>query len=210
MITRMIAAALTLIALTGCTYVNSQVTSFHRLEPNEALSFAVAPSPVIDGSLEAETYAEAVAGKLRSHGWTQSSNPSVDVIVAYGIDGGKSHVSSAPVFGQTGGGASFSTGTVVGTGGIATFSGATRTSPTFGIVGSRMVEETVYTRFFRVDIYDRASGDKLYESRVISQGASGTFAAVASCLINALFADFPGESGKSKAVTLEMGECDKT
>ncbi len=48
---------------------------------------------------------------------------------------------------------------------------------------------------------------KVFEGRVVSAGSSSQFAMVADCLIDALFENFPGVSGKTSRVTLYSKSC---
>ncbi|HWA18799.1 MAG TPA: DUF4136 domain-containing protein [Devosia sp.] len=196
------------LVLTGCSTVNSEVSVFHTAAVEKPNSFYIEPAPVLQGSLEAQTYAGLIAEQLEAKGWTRASKQEaqLDVLFAYAIDDGTSETHARPIFGQTGVSGAHTTGTVYGTGNFATFSGNTTYTPTYGVVGAVPVTVTVYQREFRLNMYDR-SGAVVYESRVSSSGEGGTIDTVAKCLIDALFADFPGKSGAHRSISVDGNKC---
>lgn len=200
---------LLLTVVAACSSVQSQVTAFHKIDQNTSRQFSVTPAPSFAGSLEASTYATHIARKLSERGWTQSRNPDIEVVFGYAIDEGRTHISSVPIYGQTGGGSSQTYGTITGPGGMATVSGTTYSTPTYGVVGVAPVSQTIYTRVFVLEMYDKASKSKIYESRVVSSGENSTFSQVSKCMIAALFQDFPGVSGKTSTITLDLKSCEK-
>jgi hypothetical protein len=117
-----------------------------------------------------------------------------------------------PIYGQTGGGTSYSSGTVTsGYGGYASYSGTTYTAPTFGQVGSVPYSQKMYGRNLDLSIIDdrRSSKNnvvKVYEGRVASSGSSADIAVVLPTMIEALFKDFPGQSGKTKKLSMPLVE----
>lgn len=200
--------SLALLGLGGCSSVQSNVSVFHTADVEKPNTFTVKPTPVLQGSLQAQTYAALIADALEAKGWSEvKSNAEVEVVFAYAIDNGTTHTSVAPIYGQTGGGSTQTFGTVSGGGGFATYSGTTYTTPTYGVVGAVPVTNTVYNRAFVLDMYKRKDGTKVYESRVTSQGSSGSIDLVAKCLISALFEDFPGKSGQHRTVTVDFDTC---
>jgi hypothetical protein len=203
---KIIAAVLLAGAISGCQTVQSNVVAFHTLEISTKNTFAVRPVSRT-GSLEAATYANLISNELVQKGWAASNSGKIDVVFDFSIDGGRTEVSSVPVFGQTGGGTTFSSGNIYGARGFGSYSGTSYTPATYGVVGSSAVSETVYVRTLVVEMFERSSGKKVYESSVSSKGTSGTFSAVAPCMIESLFSDFPGTSGKSRTVELSRESC---
>ncbi|WP_156461299.1 DUF4136 domain-containing protein [Devosia sp. Root436] len=202
-----LAVAFLSVGLAACQSVQSNVTAFHTLQPNTPETFSVRASNIQGDSLEATTYAGLISTRLEQHGWSASSSPDVDVRFAYAIDGGRTSISSVPIYGQTGGGTTYSTGNIYGTGGFGSYSGTSYTPTTYGVVGVAPVSHTTYQRVLSVEMTNTKTGKKIYEAKVVSSGSSGTFAEVASCLIDALFEDFPGTSGKARAVEVSMSDC---
>ena len=197
----------------GCTRVQSDVTRFHELSADsKGKSFFMLPTKDQDGSLEYRQYAEAVAQKLEAAGYVRKAellDSDYAVAIQYTISDGKTVTSEMPLFGQTGGGTSYQSGTIMTPGGgMSSYSGSTYTPPTYGVVGSTTTSHTYYTRQLSMDIIDthKSSERKLYrvfEGKVVSTGSSGSFAKVSQCLINAMFDNFPGESGKT--IRTEVG-----
>jgi len=205
---KLVAAGLLAALLAGCSSVNADVTVFRTADVLQPNTFNIIPRGELADSLEAQTYADMVAAKLSERGWTRAPNGDVTVAFGFAIDDGTTTVTSRPVIGQTGGGSSTTFGTVSGGGGFATYSGTTYSSPTYGVVGSRQVVETNYERVFVMNMYQTVGGKKIYESTVRSTGSSGSFSAVAQCLVDALFQDFPGEAtAQHKTIALDGSKC---
>ena len=126
------------------------------------------------------------------------------------MDDGQQKVGSVPIFGQTGTSSSTTYGTTSSSGGFGTYSGTTYHTPTFGIVGSSTYSTTVYSRAFQLSIAEpqTAGGNEtrvLFEATVSSVGTSSQLSQVMPAMIEALFREFPGESGatRTEAVPLE-------
>jgi len=126
-------------------------------------------------------------------------------LVAYGVDDGKSEVVSYPVYGQTGGGSTYSSGTVSTSSGMASYTGSSYQMPQYGVVGNGVGTVTVFTRVFALDILDgnsfRANAPKkLLELRSKSSGSCSAVATAIPYVIEGAFIGFPAEDGKvSKA-----------
>jgi hypothetical protein len=209
-----ILSAFLLLLLAGCATVRSTVTRFHTL-PDVANSeiFQIVPQDSQKGSIEFSVYATEVAKKLTAYGWQQfdkaHSIPDMYVFISYGIDNGQTVTGSAPIYGQTGGGTSYSSGNVYNSYGSASYSGTTYSAPTFGVVGSETYSARVYTRFLNVDILDAKMSTtnnpvKVFEGRVKSSGTKSDIAEVLPTMIEALFKNFPGPSGKTQTINLQV------
>jgi hypothetical protein len=123
-------------------------------------------------------------------------------LVSYGIGEGKTSDVTTPIFGQTSGGSTYSSGTVYGSGGPTTYSGSTYTMPTNGVIGSRSSTSTTYTRPVAIDNVDGSSlrsgkPGKIYEMRARSTGTCSVITEVFDEILEAMFHDFPGENGKA-------------
>lgn len=200
------AAALSL-ALAGCVaHVRSDVNRFTASSLPQNLSgktFAFMPLEKQDGSVEYETHADLIASYLEKQGWTRTKDlRSADYVVAfsYGQGGPQHRTIEMPIFGQTGGGTSYTYGTANAYGAsgstYGSYSGTTYTPPTYGVVGSTTSTKTEYTRFLDANIYDwkRSVVDNklagVWEAKATSVGSSSSFAAISKCMIQAVFADF--------------------
>jgi len=212
--TTIILSLVALVIFSGCASVQSTTSRFHQLpEKGNGETFAFLPSKSQEGGLEYQAYCDRIKSKLIEYGWIPSDNPSnIDYLVffSYSIDGGDTVSGSMPIYGQTGGGTSYSSGTVSsGYGGYASYSGTTYSAPTFGQVGSVPYTTKMYGRNLDLTIIDdrKSSKDnvvKVYEGRVASSGSSADIAVVLPTMIEALFKNFPGQSGKTKKVAMPL------
>lgn len=195
--------------LSGCAtppVVNTSITTFYGPEYRNIGSISVvAATTEQNDSLEFLHYKGKIEQKIASHGYKIVNNPTdaeFIALVAYGIDEGKNAIVSTPIFGQTGGGATF---TSYGT--------SSYTMPSFGVVASSTNSETRYTRGIALDIVrakDLQAGHpkKLFELRAKSVGICSSIAAVFDEMLESIFTEFPGESGKARKVTLQSkGDC---
>jgi len=63
-----------------------------------------------------------------------------------------------------------------------------------------------YLRKLTMNIIDADTGDRIFEGRVQSEGDHSELPEVMPYLVTALFANFPGESGVTKVVTIERDD----
>ena len=202
--------------LTGCVVtpvvqqeVHTTTTTF-RGEGHEQRGsiYVISANKEKNGSLEFQSYKSKIESKLAINGYkiARSKNDAEFIaVVSYGIDNGKSETISVPIFGQTGGGSTYSSGTVYGSRGAAYYSGLTYSMPTFGVTGSSAVSRTNYTRAVAIDILDAKSlkegnVNKKYELRASSSGSCSIIAEVIDAILEGMFTGFPNESGKSNTV----------
>jgi hypothetical protein len=169
------------------------------------VTYTLVPSKEQEGSLEFQYYAKLVKAELEKRGMTEApyDQAKYAIFMTYGIDNGKEVISSYPIFGQTGTSRSYTTGTVTSYGNMATYSGTTHNTPTYGVVGFDTSSDTVFTRYLNIDIIDIAkSGNgkvkKVYEGKAISSGSTGQLAPVMPAIIKSVFEDFPGKSVASR------------
>ena len=211
-----ITAVMILTLLSGCT-VLTKTTAFYIPEYKNSGTIAiVAADAAVNSSLEFAHYKKQFEQKLAANGYTIVSNPSEAqyiALVAYGIDDGKTANVPVPIIGQTGGGTTYSSGTVYNSRGNATYSGTTYTMPTYGVVGSSAMSVTRYTRAIALDIVDAQSlkngnPQKVYEARAKSTGSCSVIAAVFGGMLESMFKDFPGINGKVRKVEMPFnGDC---
>lgn len=218
---RTIVLVVTALLLSGCVTqtVTSTVTGFHQLPVNSmaGTKMVILAYPADrQNSLEFLAYRDRIASKFSQKGISVVDDPKHADWVAflsYGIDGGAqvAETVTAPVYGQTGGGTTFHSGSIYGgRGGASSFSGYSYSMPTYGVVGasSSTVTRTIYRRNIAIDIVDRQSLEtgsprKLYEGRVVSSGSCSSLAAVFDRLNEALFQDWPGASGSTRTVDID-------
>lgn len=193
--------------------VTTTVTSFHSsgYKPFGSLS-VIAASEEMSASLEFAHYKPLLEEKFKSVGYIIESDPTKSqyiAFVSYGIDDGKNQMVSTPIFGVTGGGTSITTGYI----GARSFSATQYTMPAFGVVGSASSTHVTYTRAIAIDIVKTEtlskSGvrpEKVYENRTKSKGTCSTVASVFKIMLDAIFSIYPGESGKTRDVTVTLEE----
>ncbi|HEU0072317.1 MAG TPA: DUF4136 domain-containing protein [Alphaproteobacteria bacterium] len=198
--------------------ITSTVSSFHRFSPDlvtgKTLAIEAFP-PERQQSLEFAAYRARLAQGFATHGFAvvdDAKQADYLAVVGYGIDNGqqKTEVYSVPEYGQIGGGTTYHSGTVGGyRSGYGSYSGTSYTPPTFGVTGysTNSVTSTTYTRTLNIDILDRPALDrgqvvKLYETKLVSRGSCSVLAGVFEYMANALFQDWPGESGKPQTVEM--------
>lgn len=203
--------------LAGCQSVRSDVTRFHQLPVNgDGSTIFLGPvESSLTGTIEFQTYAAMVGQKLQAAGYRPVASIRDAKLVAlldYGVVGHTRETGVLPTYGQTGGGFSTFTGQVGPAIGGQPFSGTVYTPPTYGQTGAIPYSKDTYHRRLEVSIYrfnpaDPKNSQQLFSGTVNSRGSSGAFNQVAGCLVEALFKEFPGKSGKTETVDVDLGKC---
>lgn len=206
------------IALSGCAapqrFIETSSTPFHG--PNHAERGTISVQPVDktqEGSLEFNAVADYLLMKFAVQGYTPlAPNQNADYVafITYGIDNGKTTSSSVPIFGQTGGGTTFSSGTVSSGSRMGSYSGTSTTMPTYGMVGAIPYDITTYKRLVNIDVYSKRNSQpvKVYEVRAQSIGSCGNINMVLFTIIDGVFLNFPGVNGQTKKVAVNWDkEC---
>ena len=196
--------------MTGCSSVISNVSVFHKLpktDVKEVTYYSFMDLENQKNSLEHETYKDKLKKHLKLKNFIEKDNSNLIISIQYGIDDGKEELYSVPIFGQTGVSSSHITGTVTSYGGgYGSFSGTTSYTPTYGITGSSTGSGSVYKRMLNMYIYDKSQNIVVYEGKVLSKGSSGQLLPVIDEMMESLFQEFPGESGKSRTVEVSFTE----
>lgn len=180
--------------LSSCTSsVKNNVTRFHQLPPPNGASIEViAMDPQLQQSIEFGTYANMIGQKLGVFGYSPpQNNTSLYVAeITYEIQPlrgaiieGRSPVTIGVGVGSGGG---YRGGTSMGVG----------ISSGFGGSGARME----YISLLSLNIIRLSDGTRLYEGRVEGRSKDNNLSNVMPFMIDALFQDFPGESGASNMV----------
>ena len=180
---------LIIIPLAGCNKtITSEVTRFHNLPSPSAESIeVVSMDPNLQNSLEFSQYAELVGQHLGRVGYTPPNNRSSQLIarIAYGIQSAEGIIDSGPrssvAIGASSGGHHSGVGVGI----------------SFPIVNNEPRQE--YIRVLSMEIIRRSDGAKLYEGQVASRGQEG-LPLIMPYLVDALFQDFPGETGTSNKI----------
>ncbi len=205
MLLRLVTIAACTVAFTSCSTVESNVTRFHTLPAKGSGQSFTVRATAGQSSLEFSQYSQRITKHLQAYGWTPAIGGSSDytVLLSYQMGGSREQMGSLPLYGQTGGGTTYHSGTYSSYGGTGyrsgSFGGTSYTPATFGVVGSMPYSHTVHDRYMLMTIRDR-SGTNVFEGKVNSSGSSSEIAAVLPEMIDSLFTGFPGQSGKTKRV----------
>jgi hypothetical protein len=167
----------------------------------------VAEDPKLAGGLEFATYANAVAAELTGLGYSAAASPeSADMLVRfdYRVDNGRERVRTDfnggfggfGGFGRFGGFGGFNRGYAFGL-----------YDPFLGGFGGPDVRSyTVYTSGVDVKIDRRADGQRLFEGKAEAVSRSNRLPQLVPNLVDALFTDFPGNSGETVRITIRDDE----
>ncbi len=210
--TASIVATLSLVAACGTTQIASDVARFHRLPAPQGETFRIVPADAgKKGSLEFDAYATQVTAKMVQAGFrpADASAPATyDVRLDYMISGGKEKLASRPNIGST-----YYDPFLYG-GGFGRFGGyrGYRSyydpfyDPFFhgGFNQSEVYSYTVYTRKLNLDIVKAGGDDKLFEGKVESVGTDNRLPEVMPYLVQAMFTNFPGNSGVTQRVRIDV------
>lgn len=200
--------------LTGCGgLIRTSTTTFHG--PDHLVRESIVVMPVDKSqqeSLEFKAISDYLLKKLVEKGYKSheiSGDPTFTAFITYGVDNGRTSMTAVPMYGQTGGGTTYSSGTVSSYGRTATYSGTSMTMPTYGVVGSMPITSTEYKRQVNVDIWRMGQPPvKVYEMRGVSTGSCGNMSSVIFGILDGMFEKFPGENGKSNSTTVgSAGRC---
>ncbi len=195
--------------------IETSSTTYHGEKHELRGTVKVAPIDATQsGSLEFKTVGDYLLSKLVQAGYTANDkNDDSEYIayITYGIDNGKTTSTTVPIFGQTGGGTSYTNGTVSGGGRFATYNATTTTMPTYGVVDAIPIESTLYKRVVNIDVYHNESSKKftkVYELRGTSVGSCSHINIVLNYIIDGMFLNFPGVNGETKKIPVPFNkEC---
>jgi hypothetical protein len=165
----------------------------------------VADDPKLAGGLEFATYANSVAAELTQLGYARAASPeSADMLVRfdYKVDGGRERVRTSP--GAAGFGGFGPWGRWGGWGGGFGAWGYGFNDPFFG--GPDVRSYTVYTSGVDVKIDRRVDGQRLFEGKAEAVSRSNRLPRLVPNLVDALFTDFPGNSGETVRITIRDDE----
>ncbi|PCJ40301.1 MAG: lipoprotein transmembrane [Alphaproteobacteria bacterium] len=189
----------------------SNVSRFHELPPPKGETVVIVPSdPAKNTSLEFASYANMVGSYLARQGYTPAGDKKPDLIVEldYSVDDGKVMVRSYN-FGY-GYGYGYDYGYGFGHyspyGYFGHYGGFGY--PYFGYSGfgnSDIRSYVNYTRKLSMVIRPNVEGKKnLFEGTVESTGRSNNLAKLMPNMVQALFTNFPGVSGTTDKVVIEL------
>lgn len=169
-------------------------------------TFAVVPEdPKLAGGLEFASYASVVASEMQRLGYLRAGTPeTADLLVRfdYRVDNGRERVRTdfngggafGPAWGPWGGWGGR------GFGGW----GFGFNDPFFG--GPNVRSYTIYTSGIDMKIDRAADGQRLFEGKAEAVSRSNRLPALVPNLVEAIFTDFPGNSGETLRITIRDDE----
>lgn len=210
---RMAAAAVLLMALAACaTPFKADVSRFAtQLPAPQGQSFAVvADNPKLAGGLEFSQYASLVSQRLARLGYTPVEDPSKATLVArfdYGVDTGRERVRSTGVgpvgpWGPWGGYGGFYGRRWGGWGGGFGWGGPWRYGWYDPFFDNSIQSYTIYTSGIDLKIDRAADGQRLFEGKAEAVSTSNRLQYVVPNLVEAMFTNFPGNSGETVRITV--------
>ena len=167
----------------------------------------VAEDPKLAGGLEFATYANAVAAELNQLGYARAASPEVaDMLVRfdYRVDNGRERVRTTPGAIGIGAGRWGPWGPWGGWGNGFGGWGYGFNDPFFG--GPDVRSYTVFTSGVDVKIDRRVDGQRLFEGKAEAVSRSNRLPNLVPNLVDALFTDFPGNSGETVRITIREDE----
>jgi len=182
--------------LVGCTAFKHEIIAYHNIAEQKIYKYALLRLDD-QNSLAHKSYEQQIRAELNKRGYVEVpiQEAEIGISVFYQMGGSSTQVGSMPTYGQTGSTSSYNPVT-----------GMTTYTPTYGVTGSQTYSYNVHTRLLKMDFIDlKKSNDKnieyLYQVSVVSEGSSANIERVVPQMIEAVFKDFPGESGKSRKMT---------
>lgn len=212
---KILAGALLLGGLAACaTPFRADVSRFEsQLPAPQGQTFAVvADDPELAGGLEFALYADQVEERMAALGYTQASSPETATLLVrfdYGVDNGRERVRQTslgyrdPFYDPW-----FSYQPVIyrdrnGNGRIAYVPSRAWGYGWYDPFFDRGVESyTVYTSGVSMKIDDRATGQRLFEGQAEALSRSNRLQYLVPNLVEALFTDFPGNSGETVRISI--------
>ena len=179
---------------------NADVSRFQaQLPAPQGQSFAVvAEDPALAGGLEFALYADMVAAEMAKVGYVRAASPDeaqLLVLFDYGVDNGREKVrttgTSDPYFNTWGrfGGYGY------------------RRAYAYGfydpwLAAPEVRSYTVYTSDVELKIDQTSNGERLFEGQAQAVSRSNRLQSLVPNLVDAIFTDFPGNSGETLRITI--------
>jgi hypothetical protein len=206
-----LAAPAALLATGACTTgFPAQVSRFQALPAPQGQSFIIeAADPENRGGLEFSRYAEFVRSHMVAQGFREAAgrgDATLIVSLDYGVDNGREKVVSRPdPFYGSGYGFGFRRPYFSRFG----YRGYRRNpfywgwhDPFWG-GGDRVESYTVFRSFVDMDIRRAADGQAVFEGLAQAQSRTNQLQALVPNLVEAMFTNFPGNSGETVRITVE-------
>lgn len=193
--------------------VEAEVAIFHHLQPKPGITtYAFEPLPGQDGDLEYAAYKDLVRAQLRRYRFQEVGSDAVpEIIVAfsYTIDGGEDGLECIPIDTRGVIPMPIRDRGLVATPIALAEPGLPGYTPVCDPADSVSALRTQYTRDLMLYMIDGTTLEQdrvelRYEGSAKSRGPSAQLARVMPGMIEALFRDFPGESGATRVERVEI------
>lgn len=199
----------TIILLSACSMtVRNDVSSFHHMPAPNGESVAIVPLSLSQDadSLEFQDYASLVRKQLTMLGYTVASKKDADLLVELGYNVKRERNSRRGPFERNfnvfdpwyGAGYGYYNWYYWRRNG---FFYNSFYDPFYGPWRTSHRAQALYSRNILLDIRT-STGEKIYEGRVESMGSSKALPKVMPYMIEAMFTNFPGESGEVKQIVI--------
>ncbi len=203
---RMATLPLLMLGLAACaSSFKADVSRFEaKLPAPEGETFAVvADDPALAGGLEFALYADYVEAEMQELGYTQATPETATLLVRfdYGVDSGRERVRSTAGFRDPHWDpwyrGPFYRSRVYPRRSLWSYGFH---DPWFG--GSEVRSYTVYTSGIDLKIDRAATGERLFEGKAQAVSTSNRLQYLVPNLVDAMFTDFPGNSGEAVRITI--------
>jgi hypothetical protein len=179
--------------------------------PGETFA-VVAEDPDMAGGLEFAMYADLVSRQLEQLGYTEAASPSNASLLVrfdYGVDNGRervrtTNVGAAGAFGPWGPGFG-----PWGFGGFGFNRGWGWGFNDPWLAGPQVRSYTVYTSEIEMKIDSTATGERVFEGEAQAVSRSNRLQKLVPNLVEAMFTDFPGNSGETLRITIRDDDTKK-
>jgi Domain of unknown function (DUF4136) len=187
---RLIVVSLALLLVAACaSSFKAEVTRFNALAAPGGQTVRIVPAEGLANDMEFKSYAAIVARHLEQQGYTIAFSGEPDLIATVGYGSAPDPAYRA--------GPGLSLGLGVGSFGSHVGGGVGASVPVSGGRGGFSLE------MLTLALTDRASGASVFEGRASGHGKDTGPQAAVEKLTEALFRDFPGQSGETITVTLK-------
>jgi hypothetical protein len=210
-----IVAPVALLALGACTTgLTTQVSRFQAMPAPQGQTFAIQASDRDkDGGIEFGTYANIIRQNLVAQGYSEASSPRAANLVVtfdYGVDNGRERLVSTPDPWGAGWGGGWG-----GWGGYGRpyysrfgYYGRYHNPFFWGWGGDPfwgndyVTSYTIYTSHLDMNIRRAGDGQSVFEGHAQARSQSNELPALVPNLIEAMFTNFPGNSGETVRITV--------
>ncbi len=217
MLRTLFAAGIALLALAGCAspkFVTSDITRYHSLtESPQGRTFAiVALDEDQESSFAFKQFGDLMNQRLSALGLKQNTrgggpaNADYVVTLRYAVYGPTADVRTrySGFGGRMGFGFGYGFGPYWGRGPFGHMSYDPFWDDHYDIETRQLFTRRIEVNVFRASSYNSDRKERVFEGRAVSSGLNGQIEPVMPYILDAIFQDFPGRSGETKTVSVEV------